>query len=91
MAKMGLLYKINPEEPGEEVLKKLLNSIRDIAERLGGELKDYKIEPLAFGLFSLTVLIAVDEDDETFPNKFESEVSNLTGISSIENIGMTRL
>ncbi len=91
MAKMGLIYKINPEEPGQEVLNKILEEVKAIASELGGELKDYKIEPLAFGLYSLTVLVSVDEGDETFPDKFESKVANLDGISSIENVGMTRL
>ncbi len=91
MAKMGLIYKINPEEPGQEVLNRILDEVKTIASELGGELKDYKIEPLAFGLYSLTVLVSVDEGDETFPDEFESRVSNLEGISSIENVGMTRL
>lgn len=91
MAKMGLIYKINPVEPGKEVLNKILEEVKTIASELGGELKDHKIDPLAFGLYSLTILLSVDEADESFPDKFESKVASLSMISSIENVGMTRL
>ncbi len=91
MAKMGLIYKINPEKPGTDYINKLVEEIREIASEYGGELKDYKVEPLAFGLYTLTVLIAVDESNEVFPDKFESRVKNISGVSSVENSGMTRL
>jgi len=91
MAKMGLIYKINPDKPGDQYANELVEKIKEIAGNLGGELKDHKLEPLAFGLYTLTVLIAVDESNETFPNEFEAAVKKLDGVSSIENVGMTRL
>ncbi len=91
MAKMGLMYKINPEKPGDQYANELVEKIRDVAKKLGGELKDYKLEPLAFGLYTLTVLVAVDEEKESFPDEFEATIKKLDGVSSIENVGMTRL
>lgn len=91
MAKMGLIYKINPSEPGQETINSVINKIKVIAKELGGDFLDYRVEPMAFGLYSVTILISVDENDELFPNKFESNVSNLDEVSSIENVGMTRL
>lgn len=91
MAKMGLIYKINPREPGKETIDSIIYKIKEIAEELGGEFLDYKIEPIAFGLYSVTILVSVDESDEVFPSKFESNISNLGEVSSIENVGMTRL
>ena len=91
MGKMGLIYRINPSNPGKESAEHILSKVSSIAVELGGSVKDYRVEPLAFGLYTLNVLIVVDEDNKDFLDRFEARVLDIDGVNSVENRGMTRL
>ncbi len=91
MAKVGVMYKLNPGEPGEDKAREVVEKAAEKLKELGVEIADSKIEPLAFGLYSATILIVVDEDDETLLDKVEDLLKNIDGVNSVENVGMTRL
>ena len=75
MGNVAIKLKIMPESADtnlerikEEISKKL-------------EIKDSKIEPIAFGLSALKILIiATDEGTE----KIEKEIKNIEGVSEVE-------
>ena len=74
MGKVAVSLKIMPETPDTD-----LNKIKDeIAGKI--ELKDSKIEPLAFGLSALKILVVVlDESIEGL----ESKIREVDGISEV--------
>ncbi len=84
-------YKIMPSEPGEEFASKIVSSIQNSVKSLNATLRDYKIEPLAFGLYTIKVLFTVPEEDNRVIDSLENILRNISGVSSIEVVGMTRL
>ncbi len=91
MAKISVLYKLNPSSPGEDMARKIVDEANKILNEMGLAIHDKKIEPLAFGLYSATILIVVDEEDEDKLNEIERLLSQIDGVNSVENVGMTRL
>jgi elongation factor 1-beta len=75
MGKVAVSLKIMPESP-ETDLEKVKN---EIAKKV--ELKDAKIEPLAFGLKALKILIIVPDSSI---EGIENEIKSVAGISDVE-------
>ena len=90
MAAMRIVYKIMPTEPGEDIIKVIVDKISELSSKLNIKLHDYKVEPIAFGLYSLKILISMPEEEDGVLNRFEEEVKNINEVESLEVVGMTR-
>ena len=75
MGNVAVTFKIMPESPDTD-LEKIK---KDISKKI--EIKDSKIEPVAFGLKSLRVLVVVP--DKSIEN-IENEIRSVEGISEVE-------
>jgi len=75
MGNVAVSLKVMPESPDTD-----LEKIKDeISKKI--EIKDFKIEPLAFGLSALKILIIVsDKESENIIN----EIRSVNGISEVE-------
>ena len=89
MAVIRTLYKILPEKAGSEVIDSIVNEIRKRSREGMFKLIDYKREPVAFGLYSLLILIEFEEK-EGILSKVESLLSSIEGVQSINVIRMSR-
>ncbi len=76
MGKVAMSIRVMPsgadvdmEKVGEEIKKRL-------------EVKDLKIEPIAFGLKALKVLVLVDDSEGS--EKIEEVISSVDGVGKIE-------
>ena len=78
-----ITYKIMPESI-ETDLEKLKEDIKG----LGIIVNDTKIEPVAFGLKSLTVLITI-QDQKGGADDVENKIRSLEGVQSVETEGIT--
>ncbi|MCK5473985.1 MAG: elongation factor 1-beta [Candidatus Aenigmarchaeota archaeon] len=78
-------FKIMPEslEVDLEALKEKIKILETI-----GNIKDFKEEPIAFGLKSLSVLTLI-ADEGGLTEKIENKLSELEGVQSVENVGVT--
>ena len=75
MGNVAVTFKIMPESPDTD-LEKIK---KEISKKI--EIKDSKIEPVAFGLKSLRVLVVVP--DKSIEN-IENEIRSVEGISEVE-------
>ena len=87
MGKVLVTYKIMPSDTTTD-LSKMQDTIKAL-EGIG-EVKDFKIEPVAFGLMSLTALIAMP-DEAGITDKAEESLSKIEGVQSVETVGVTLL
>ena len=78
-------FKIMPESP-EVDLEALKNTIKTF-ETIG-DIRDFKEEPIAFGLKSLSVLTLI-ADEGGLTEKIETKLSELEGVQSVETVGVT--
>jgi len=90
MGVMRVIYKIMPTEPGEEIIKTIIDKVSKLSSELNVRLHDYKMEPIAFGLYSLKVLVSMPEEEDEILNRFEDKVKNINEVESLEVVGMTR-
>ena len=89
MAKIRIIYKILPSEVGDNIIEGILDKIRSKAGELRYVVNDHRIEPIAFGLNALKILLTFDEEDSGL-NEFENFLDSVPEISSWEVVGMTR-
>jgi len=75
MGSVAVSIKIMPESPDTD-LEKIK---KDISKKI--QIKDSKIEPLAFGLKALRILVVVP--DKSIEN-LENDIKSVEGISEIE-------
>jgi len=75
MGNVAVSIKIMPESPDTD-LEKIK---KDISKKI--QIKDSKIEPLAFGLKALRILVVVP--DKSIEN-LENDIKSVEGISEIE-------
>lgn len=90
MAKIRILYKIFPSDTEKKTIEDIISNIKILSSKIGFKLNDYKIEPIAFGLNALKILLSLEEKSDDLLEKIEVELSNMKSVSSIEVIGMTR-
>ncbi|MBU5575166.1 MAG: elongation factor 1-beta [Candidatus Aenigmatarchaeota archaeon] len=76
MGQVAVLFKILPESPETN-----LNEIKDEIKKII-EIKDYRIEPLAFGLNQLKILVIVD--DKKGLGDLETKIKNVHGVADAE-------
>ena len=90
MAMIRILYKILPSDVEEKTIENIISNIKILSSEMEFKLNDYKIEPIAFGLNALKILLSLEEKSDDLLEKIETKLSNMKGVSSIEVIGMTR-
>jgi len=88
MAKMFVTFKVMPESPDTD-LKDLRNKIHAVVSDFGGELLDRDIiEPVAFGLKALKLMVYIDEAKGS--EDLSNIIGNVENVSSVDVIDMRR-
>jgi len=90
MGRINIIYKIMPHDIGREAVNDIVNKVSELCNNMHIKLHDYKIEPVAFGLFSLKILVSIPEEKGDIMNILEENMRKLEGIKSIEVVGMSR-
>lgn len=81
MAKLAVIVKILPKDISVD-LEELVNKIREKLPRKY-ELKDYRKEPIAFGLQALLVSIVMPENIEGGTEELEKIMSSIPGVGEV--------
>ena len=78
-------FKLMPESLDVDLtaLKEKIKTMDNI-----GEIRDFKEEPIAFGLKSLSVLTLIG-DEGGLTDEIETTLKALDGVQSVENVGVT--
>jgi translation elongation factor aEF-1 beta len=84
----GAKYKLMPESPDTD-LTAIQKAAKKIVEEFGGENKEYKIEPIAFGLKAIIVFFFYPDNKETDP--LEDKFASIEGVSSAKLIDMRKI
>lgn len=86
MGKILIIFKIFPEDPDEteEIEGKIKEKVKSL-----GEVRETRIEPIAFGLKIIKAAIVIPDKVEGVSDKIEAELKKIKGISNIEIEGMT--
>jgi translation elongation factor aEF-1 beta len=84
----GAKYKLMPEST-EADLDKIQNAAKKIVENFGGTNKEYLVEPVAFGLKSVTVFFFYPDDKPT--EHLEEEFAKIENVQSAQLIDMRKV
>ena len=88
MADVVITFKIMPE--GLDVdLNKIVNSIKKVVKKFGGDVGRVEEEPVAFGLKALKIIFVIDENKGS-TDDLEEEISKLKGVKSVNVVDVRR-
>jgi len=88
MADVVITFKIMPE--GLDVdLNKIVNSIKKVVKKFGGDVGRVEEEPVAFGLKALKIIFVIDENKGS-TDELEEEISKLKGVKSVNVVDVRR-
>jgi elongation factor 1-beta len=76
MGKVAVLFRVVPESPETDI-----NVIKQKIEKIVS-VKDFRVEPLAFGINQLKILV-VSDDKEGLGN-IEDKLKKISGVASAE-------
>ncbi len=79
--------KIMPESPDSDLIK-IQKQAEKIIQEKQGQNPQFKTEPVAFGLNSITASFSIDESIPTDP--FETKIKEIPNVSSAEIIDFRR-
>ena len=88
MAQVIIDLKIMPESPDVD-LEKLTKKIDAIIAEYGGKLHKHEIQPVAFGLNALLLILTVNEAKGS-TDALEEKISKLKGVESVQVTGVSR-
>ena len=88
MAKVIITLKIMPESPDTD-LHAIEKSAKHEIEKYGAEYGKTDIEPVAFGLKALKIMI-ISEESKGSSDELEKKISELPGVNSCETIDVRR-
>ncbi len=88
MADVIVTIKIMPESINEDLEKIKEKAIKKINE-FGGELGKEEIEPVAFGLKALKLIIVYNESKGS-PDALEEAIKDIEGVQSAESVDVRR-
>lgn len=89
MAKIRIIYKVMPSDVGDDIIGIILSKIREKSSELNYVVNDHRVEPVAFGLNALKILLTFDEESGRL-DEFEKYMDAIPEVSSWEVVGMTR-
>lgn len=78
MGDVGIAIKVMPSSP-EVNLEEISNKIK---EKIN--VQDFKIEPLAFGLKALKILVVVPDKEGANTDKIENMIKEIEGVETVE-------
>ncbi|WP_456328061.1 elongation factor 1-beta [Archaeoglobus sp.] len=81
MGKVYMKLRVMPEDVDVD-LEKVYEKIKNVAPE-NVEIKDYKIQPIAFGLKALLV-VAVMPDEGGIGDKLVERIQSIEGVESVE-------
>ena len=84
----GAKYKLMPNSP-EADLDKIQEDAKKMVEDFGGTNKEYLVEPVAFGLKSITVFFFYPDDKST--EHLEEEFTKIEDVQSAQLIDMRKV
>lgn len=88
MAQVIVDMKIMPTSPDVD-LAKLTKEIDAIIAKYGGKLHKHEIQPVAFGLKALLLILTVDESKGS-TDALEEKLSHVKGVESVQVTGVSR-
>ena len=88
MAQVIIDMKIMPSSP-EINLEKLRDEIDHIITKYGGKLHKHEMQPIAFGLKALLLILTVDEAKGS-TDALEEQISHVKGVESVQVTGVSR-
>jgi elongation factor 1-beta len=88
MGTIGVKIKIMPDSP-EVDMEKLKGTVKALVEKKGGRNREYMIEPVAFGLMSLTAFFEWPEEKAL--EELEEHIQKIKNVSSTQVLDMRRL
>ncbi len=88
MALVIIDMKIMPSSP-EVNLEELKNEIDKIITTYGGKLHKHEMQPIAFGLKALLLILTVDEAKGS-TDVLEEQISKVNGVESVQVTGVSR-
>ncbi|MFA6888608.1 MAG: elongation factor 1-beta [Candidatus Woesearchaeota archaeon] len=80
--------KVMPTSPDVD-LTKLTKEIDTIITHYGGKLHKHEIQPIAFGLKALLLILTVDESKGS-TDALEEKISKTKGVESVQVTGVSR-
>jgi len=88
MARVVVTLKIMPDSPGTD-LERIKTKAISLITGFGGKVGKESIEPVAFGLNSLSLIFIMDESvGSTEP--LEEKISSVKGVGSVETVDVRR-
>lgn len=88
MGTNGAKYKLMPTSPDVD-LEEIETNAKKIVEEFGGTNKEYKIEPIAFGLKAVIVFFFYP--DEKNVDELEEKFANMENVASAQLIDMRKI
>lgn len=85
---VGVKVKLMPESP-EVDLNEIEIKAKEIIEKLGGNNKEYEIQPIAFGLKALIVFFFYGEEKDT--SEIEQKLKEIEKVQSAEIIDLRKI
>jgi elongation factor 1-beta len=84
----GVKIKIMPDSP-EANLEEMETKIKEIVESEGGRNNEYSVEPVAFGLKSITAFFQWPEEKEL--EDIEEKIKSVENIQSVQVVDIRKI
>ncbi|MCQ2055885.1 MAG: translation elongation factor EF-1beta [archaeon] len=82
MGQIASVYDIMPDDSGAD-LHAIIENIPNVIP-VGVELKEVKIQPVAFGIKKIVAFFVIDDSDDNVGSKLEKGLRSIDSVSEIE-------